>query len=244
MSGFELARWAMPVAGGIYWYVTAYYMLMFVMPFLNCGLRTLPKRESGVVLAVALVIVCGQAAIGITGGLDTNGGYSFAWLALLYLLGGWWRLHLTCRRQCTFLWIVAAIVLLLTGTVLAKIVPARFYAHGYTSPFTLGLAFCVFNMCLSVRIANARIASFVKWLASCSLGVYLVHMAPVFGKYVFLKTIRSIVVRSAGDWLWNLLWLTIAFYAVGTLFEASRRALFSLLRIDRATSRLGRLFAV
>lgn len=74
-----------PVSFGTLWYFTDYVVLFLVMPWLNAALRQCPKR-SLMRLAVLIFIVfsCWDTVIQRFG-LDR--GYTFLWLALLYVLG-------------------------------------------------------------------------------------------------------------------------------------------------------------
>ena len=227
LSAEQWIKSLMPVSAQLYWYMTCYFMLMLVTPFLNVGIVSLPQRTVQTIILLSMLSVCGMAAIGIKGTLGTNGGYSFEWIAILYLFGAYWRHYgfaKTVKRRC---WLMVLVAVLLVGSLIPRIVSPRYYYSEYTSPVTLVIAISIVALCLRIEFEGSRIKRVVTFLATTSLGVYLVHCAPVFWNEVFHRTIK--IFRPNGFWSWilGLMLFSLSFYVVGTLFEAIRSCVVS-----------------
>lgn len=74
-----------PFTNNLYWYFTAYTGLFAIIPFLNNGIRSCSNKT---MKKVFIIIITFFSIINIvTNSFNLNGGYSFVWLVLLYILG-------------------------------------------------------------------------------------------------------------------------------------------------------------
>ena len=89
----ELLLSAIPVTSGVYWYVSAYAGLFFLIPWLNAALRALDdKRCSKFIFILFAVFICyGNLSRHFYDGFYLNDGYSLIWLMILYLIGAWMK---------------------------------------------------------------------------------------------------------------------------------------------------------
>ena len=230
LSAEQWIRNLMPISGAKYWYMTAYFMLAFTMPFLNAGIRVMEKRESGLVIGAALAIVCGQAFVGIKGGLGVEAGYSYAWLVILYLVGAYWRLHGQERRGRPWLWLAPMLPLAVVSGVVPSMLPDaianRVYWCGYVSPFTVALSVCIFGWALSLKIEGERTRKLIKSVASCTLGVYLFHYTPLLYGHLILPYVKATSVSGAADWAVHVSATVVVVFAVCALLDAVRQLIF------------------
>ena len=203
-----------PIAKNEYWYMTAYLMLCFVMPVLNAGIKALQEKELRYVVMLLLGVICGESFVCSVGALGVEGGYSFEWLAVLYVVGAYVRLYnpldkskvvlFGCIFACAM--IVGWVPMLLQKLSLLNTVhlPRLFEFGGYTSPFTVMIALCIFALCLKVRIVSEKARRVIILLSSTTLGVYLIHVQPLFFREVFGKILRNLTV-SEGDVVYSYL---------------------------------------
>lgn len=81
----DLFQMFFPISNGLYWYLSAYTGLFFMMPILNAGLRKCSKRTMKRMVFVIFAAFSVWASL--IDRFELKGGYSFAWIVLLYILG-------------------------------------------------------------------------------------------------------------------------------------------------------------
>lgn len=197
-----------PIAKGQYWYMTAYFMLCFVMPVLNAGIKSLAQSELRNIVLLLLGVVCIESFVCSVGALGVEGGYSFEWLLVLYFVGAYIRLYDPLNKPKWAMLGSACVCAMIAGwmpQVVQKFtfitgvhISHLFEFGGYTSPFTVIIALCVFALCLKVCIDSGRAIRIVGLLSSTTLGVYLIHVQPVFFRDVFCKYVHKLTVFDGG----------------------------------------------
>lgn len=221
-----------PIAKKQYWYMTAYFMLCFMMPVLNAGIKALGKKELGYIILLLLGIICGESFFCSIGALGVDGGYSFEWLVVLYVVGAYVRLYnplnqakyilAGCISLCAM---VAGWMPMLLQRVTASLplgVPRHLEFGGYTSPFTVLIALCIFALCLRVRIASEKTRKVIALLSTTSLGVYLIHVQPIFFGKIFSDAGRKLTVSGGGGYFYTLIITVGVIYFVCTALDLLR----------------------
>jgi surface polysaccharide O-acyltransferase-like enzyme len=219
--------------------MTAYFMLCFVMPILNAGIKAMDKRSLGGLILLLLGIICGESLVCSVGALGVEGGYSFAWLVVLYVVGAYIRLYNPLDKPKALLLYAAAVSAMIAGWMplaISKLplpsgLPRLFEFGGYTSPFTVIIAMCVFAICLQLRIRSTRLTKFITYLSSTSLGVYLIHVQPLFMTKIFCREAQKLSVYDGGGYLFYLITMTMGVYLICTALDVIRLMAFKL--VDR-----------
>ena len=223
----------LPVSRYSYWYFTSYTLLFFVMPLLNAAIKNVTQQEFQYALSAIFILVCMTSLF--EGDICYLGhGYSFAWLAVLYVTGGYLRLYQPIRWKSRTCFIVAFISVLL-GFSLGLFFDATGFHHpgekvrlavSYVSPFTVVEAICIFVGCQNLKIHNARVAKFWEMLSISTFGVYLIHVQPFF----FKKVWPQLLGRVLPDSVWKLvpieILLALAIYIGCTFLELLRIKVF------------------
>lgn len=225
-----------PIAKEQYWYMTAYFMLCFVMPVLNAGIKALTEKELRYAVILLLGVICGESFVCSAGALGVNAGYSFEWLAVLYVIGAYIRLYNPLDKSKTVLFGVICLCAMIVGWVPMLLqnltlfnslqLPRLFEFGGYTSPFTVMIALCIFGLCLKVSIVSERARRVIGILSSTSLGVYLIHVQPVFFREVFGKNLRNLTVSEGGGYLCLLIVSTAVIYIACSALDLMRIMIF------------------
>lgn len=203
-----------PVTGSVWWYVTAYIVLIMVSPWLNHVILKMNRRGWGTMLAF-LYLFCY-----VLGNLGTEF-HNLEKGIFFYCIGAWCRLSDEQKEKKSisggvFLAGMISGILLngflycLEGRIrfssAADAVTKRQFIStliALEEPFT---AFCVFRVFLGLKMSDTR---WINRIASCTFGVYLFHEAPLtrillwdylvkpadyFGKPVFvLYTLVSVM---------------------------------------------------
>ncbi len=240
----ELTTMLFPVSNGLYWYLTAYLGLTVCMPLLNAGLRACPaataKKLFYALFTVFSVYECFFRRFHL------QNGYSFVWLALLYLLGGLakkaniggalrvWQaaLGIVSCVLVAFLWRQFGVEFSLGATVVR-----RDFLVSYTSPAVLGASLLHLIAFSKLRFSPAA-CKLIRFGASGAFAAYLLNCQRwiwthwLTGRYAFLAACSPPVLAAA------TLCAALAFLVFALLADALRRGLFTLLWVEQGLNRL------
>lgn len=187
-SLISLASCFAPILTGRYWFLTIYVGMYMIAPFLNTLIRTMGRRQHGMMnlclFAIMSVWVSLHPAIA---GMNSGGGWGLAWFVVMYLAAAWLRLYYTPKgKPIPFFAVFAAIPLVIAaaqvvlkrganipgaGTLLA-IVDGWFR---YDSALVYLMTMCLFAGFLNLDIQNGKLSRLITSAAPLTLGVYLIH---------------------------------------------------------------------
>lgn len=224
-----------------YWYFSAYFCLFFFMPILNYVVHNL---ERGVLKKLAffiLIIFCGcNLVVEAVSGID--GGYSFLWLAILYVLGAYFAKYDVLKKISTFksligyfICIIATITIKLLLYLVTRLVfgePNYFniLIH-YNSP-TIVLASVFLVSLFSKLKMNKGMEKFASFIGPLSFGVYLIHCHPyIFG--LLEDAFVWIVAEPIYLGIVYLLACALAIFVACIILDWIRSLIFSLCRMKR-----------
>lgn len=237
----ELIEHFFPVTEKAYWYLSAYILLLFLMPLLDRIIDSFDKKEH----LMSLVLVTLFAEIGLTYAMAMwpfGEGYTAMWLAAMYLFGAYFRkygLLKLKKRSLLLIFFACAAVMFASKYSMRYITLEPKYFGRYDRAFFRYTALpCVieaivlFNFFAKLRITGKKIRAFISFFSSASLAVYLIHSHPHILKYYFPKL--SFVMNYRIRYLIPMvILLAAAIYIVCALVEYLRKIVFKYLRIDR-----------
>lgn len=222
-----------PVLNGTYWYFSAYFALFLLMPFLDSVLTALsPASAKRLVLALIAVFSLADF-ISPEEIFSTRGGYSVAWLAVLYLLGGCLRLHPPARLPRPWLLLAGYVgfsLLALVGKTFGVSQPGTFFKWGtllsYTSPLILLAALCLFLALYRLPPLPAPIGRVVSFCSPLSFGVYLLHAHPLVWSHLLAGRTAFLAQFSTPLCLAGALAVGLAIFIVGIGVDYVRSLIF------------------
>ncbi len=228
-------KFATPVLSKVYWYFTAYTALYFIAPFLLKLTRALNKRQSALLLLTLFVlfVICEFR----TQPFKMQGGYSFAWLAVLYVVGALIKkCNMTAKikkRYCA-----AVIVISTAVTFLCKISGGELQNIfiSYTSPTVLLNALAFFAMFCNMRFGK-RGEKAISLFAPAAFGVYLIHEHSVIRGVLFslFTPVADFPVHTAVP---AVLAIGVVIFVICVGLELLRIKLFKILKINQAVEKL------
>ncbi len=247
VAGDPLLWAAFPLISGQYWYMTAYFGVMLLMPLLEAGVRDLPLRSLGLLaLGVLALSVTGTfltpaATMSLNRIYNLGGGYSVIWLALLYVVGGYLR-RSELLKKLKKRW-AALLYLLCLAVTWVSILRDEWRWLSYTSPTVLleGVALVLFFSKLELRARPLRRA--VEVMAPAALGVYLIHISPWLYRAVTGRLTLTFPSYGGVKCVALALLTALGVYLACTALELVRIRLFKLLRVPRLTAAIDRLTA-
>lgn len=243
ITKIEILQAALPICFSQYWYFTAFVGVYLLSPWLNKLISQTDSKEDHVLVGILFSLFSVYGTITTFWNRDIfflQRGYSFLWLALLYLFGAYLRKYKDKfqRIKKRYLIIVYVVVNLLMfiykmmgNTFIVKKIGENMFLM-YTSPLMLCSAICLVLLFDRIRIDSEKIKKGILWLASSSFAVYLIHVQPVFFKYVFAEKF---------DWIAKQNWKVIpvlvilcgiCIYIVCVSFDKVRGNLFRVFGIQ------------
>lgn len=237
----------LPILRGRYWFFTAYFVTILVSPILNHVIRTLSHRHFKLLLA-ALFLIFGIIPVGSLGNdvLRISTGHHFAWMIVLYLIGGYLRTYNISRPKKTS-WLLYYFLFALVHLIFKFAVGLiGFSNYGellltYPSPLVVGEAVCLFQFFKELGAslqADSLSGKLIRFIAPGVYSVYIIHVHPkIFWNETILSAFRVWDSWSAVQVFAALIITALSVFSICILLDAVRQRLFRLLHIDQAADR-------
>ena len=233
-----------PVTNRLYWYLNAYTGLFVLMPLLDAGLRNCPVHTLKKIFVVVFVVFSVYETV--IRGMVMENGYSFAWVLLLYVLGGIIRkCGLGEKWRASYAWIGIAVCGFLAWFFrlygpefsVFKTYVGRYAWICYLSPMVLGAA--VFHVIAFSKLKVGEKARKVIAFASPSaFTVYILNCHWVIWDYVMTGNFAGLAAKSVPVMVLGILAFSFAFVVISILIDRVRIFLFDLFHVRQIVERL------
>lgn len=240
-----------PVGKNLYWYISAYFALFLLIPFLNAGLEGLSQKQTGVLLVLAFLVFSVYGTLTGRDPFRLNNGYSTIWLVLLYLAGayirkyGLWESLSTGRA--TLICLGCALFSVAAKLAMGKLEGLSWWPFSdtlnfisFTSPTTV-----VSSLALFLAFRNARIPEKAKkpiaFFAPAALGVYLIHEHEYLRSYVMTDLFRFLAAYPAPVMVAGAVLCALGIFLVCLIIDRLRHQLFLWLRLRERLGKLDRI---
>ncbi|MGM9594490.1 MAG: acyltransferase [Candidatus Onthomonas sp.] len=182
----EFAKSVFVVTMSRYWFVTAYLLMYAVSPFLNCALRAMDKKTHllccGTLLGIFSVL---HNIVYISDFGHINGGYSFLWFCILYVIAAYFRFYIPTRIKHQNLllpaYFVCALCICAERFLAYWITPHIFGTvkltslfYSYNSIMNVLAAFCLFQFFRGITIQGTITRKLISFFAPLTFSVYLI----------------------------------------------------------------------
>lgn len=241
-----LIRSFFPVTFNQYWYFTAYTGVFLVMPLLNRIVKYLLDKEIINMLFIGLFVFTLYIASAGSIGCDPfrlGYGYSFLWIAILYIVGAYVRKYnlYECFKKKSILLTIVLLLLLAWGSKLGigkvgMYLLGRKYADSilisYTSPTILGIAILLLFYFAQINL-QISIKRSVSFIAPAAFGVYLIHTHPLIFNYILKGRFKQ--VEEMPLWLipFVVLGIALVIFVVCIFIDKLRGFLFRLIKLNQ-----------
>lgn len=232
-----------PVSHDHYWYFTCYFVLFCLSPFLNLLLRTMNRRQTGLMLTALTMLFSILPTFMLTDRFQLNSGYHPVWLMVMYLFGGAMRLHGVPRfggrvKACA---VVAGCILLGWGFRLAALAANAKWLEEwllqYTSPTMLVCSMALFALFADQPLPKT-LNKTVAVLSPLTFGVYLIHEQPLVREHLIKMRLTGLAGLNPVLMLGGLFACWAGVYGICLLVEWMRTKLFAALRVSVLCQRL------
>lgn len=231
VSFSSLLMSALPVTSNLYWYFSAYTGVFFIVPLLNKFVRSLNKKQlTAAIILIFAVFSCYGFLFNV---FYMSDGYSFVWLAILYLFGAWLKkCEIPQKIKGTYAMLGIVICVLITW--LFKIASPIFNGLlvSYISPTIVIMAICYVIVFSKLRFNNVG-QKLVGYLAPAAFGVYIIHLQKVVANKFIIN--KFIWISELDWWLIPIVVLGSAFviFSICLIIERIRLSAFSILKINK-----------
>lgn len=231
-----------PVTYASYWYITAYFGMFLLTPFLNIAIQNSEEKQVLFVSAVSTVAFLVIPTITKTDPYYFKGGYSTFWLCILYLAGGWirkYKIDQKIKKSCALIVFAGSTVLAFLSKIVTELMNVRYsgsptggdWAVMYTSPFIVINGIVLLCLFAQTKCKTHLPNVVVSLLSPAALGVYLIHTHPLVWEYG-IKEMTAFLADVNPVWLGlAVLGIGLAIYLGCSVIELLRLKAFALLCI-------------
>ena len=166
----------MPVTATQYWYFTAYTPVFFLAPWLKKFVHQLSTREAKLCLVILGIFGVYSTLAGILyDPFRLEGGYSFIWLTVLFLVGALIKkigiLNYISTKKA---WTMVGVSVLLNWFQ-KLIIPSQNIFTSYISITMVILSVALLGIFSGIDIKSYWVQKLIKTMASATFGVYLIR---------------------------------------------------------------------
>lgn len=235
-----------PVSMGHYWFLTAYFFLYLLLPFVGRAVKQMDRRQLQWAILLLLFAFCLlKSVLPLRLEMD-NQGYDCLWYLCVFLAAAYMRRFGTPFLEKKGRGIMIYVICCLTifaGTMGLRTVYLRtgslglmlkmLLEYNHVLPFVAAAG--LFAAFAGLKL-QGRFASFVNLIGPYTLGVYLLHENLGF-RYSWQKWFGASGVTSVPDLLISTLSAMIGVFCCGILIDILRNALMA--RLHRLFGRVG-----
>ncbi len=227
----ELIKFALPVTTKKYWYFSAYTGLFFLIPFLNKLAYSSTKKQLSILIIVVFIVhICFG---GLQDSFYFNGGYSTAWLAIMYMFGVWIKkcdIASKLKNNYAIMVLISCILITWFFKVFSPLGNNLFIS--YLSPTIVLSAMCWVIIFSKINIGGIA-KNIIKFLSPAAFGVYLIHEHTII-KDEFIT--NKFIWISSLDWWFipiAVIGCSLSIFIVCLIIEKARLYLFKKLKINK-----------
>lgn len=172
-----------PVFTGRYWFITIYFGLYLVFPFLNIAINAMNKKQHLLLNIVLFILFSVMISLHPAfKGMNSGAGWGLAWFVVLYFIAAYLRLHYNAngkKLRYILVWLVSSGLLAVCyafvrgkSGMLTNVLSNQ---YRYDSVFAYISSVCLLLVFVNTKFNNAFLNRIVTFIAPSTLGVYLIH---------------------------------------------------------------------
>lgn len=214
-----------PIGSGEYWFVTIYFGLCILSPFLNWNISHLSKRQHFVIILIQIALFSLIPNIFFfSKWLNFGTGYGIIWFIVLYHIGSFLRRHvkhdnlLAYKNIIRFLAVLfilspflsRLIISFITKNLIGKVIGGGLFFSN-NSVIIVPATIFVFLSFLTFDIKQKVLKKIISILSAGSFAVYLIHDNPFISDIVWKIFIHDIDTYS-------LMIVPLFFFSINTIY--------------------------
>lgn len=229
---YDLIDMVLPLSTNRYWFATGYFVLLLLTPFLNKGIKTLEQKHFKSILIALVVFFSVIKTVVPYSFPHDNAGYDVLWFVVLYLTGAYfgkygfnilnkaWKGLALLVFSVLCIWgmqTVLRYIYLKTGS-FENFIQTSYHYNSLWVYIGAVSALALFSF---IRINEGKAAGFIRWVALCTFGVYLIHEHPAF-RYEWPKWFKVHEYADNALWPLHMIATVICIFTVCAVVELIR----------------------
>ena len=213
-----------PVISKQYWYTTIYFVLCIFSPYLNVFLENVSEKmlKDAIYIGGGVLYIVATFCFLINANqIVMDAGYGIVNFVYLYCLGYYIRHYYVDRHGAAFyigMYLLACLSTFAVNEGMSRIMGFYFNSMiSYNTIFTLVGSIGLF-MCF--KHLETKKNRFITWLAKHSFSVYLIHMCPMVGSYLF-TTLLGVNNVGGANLIVKILCLPFGIYFVSAVIDSA-----------------------
>lgn len=234
----------LPIVSNQWWYMSAYFVLFFSIPFLNQGISQMSKTMYEKVLLVIIVGICIFDVIIPGNTFDLQDGYSALWLMIVYLFGAYIRKYNIKDKISAFkslmLYVLMIALTLLSKIVIGDILGSSKYEKifiSYQSFTILFAAIFIFLFCLNIKIGEKG-EKLIGFVSPLCLGIYLIHVHQLVFEILINNMLIMLVEQNVLVMTVGVIMAAILVFMICSVIEIVRLKIFKILKVKEFSAYL------
>ena len=242
VSAFQPRATFFPVMSGRWWYMTAYFGIVFFIPFIGPLFDRISRKQASMLVCALICVFSLLPSLYNTDSFKLHGGYAMAWLGVLAVIGGYIK-RFEPFKNIRRMWIIiyaacmaCVCVYKFTATVAGLPYPDRFV--NFTSIFVLlgSISLLMFFSRVSMAPAVKKVTKFV---APMAFGVYLIHVHPCVWNFVLAGLFAPLAAQNPLVMVLGVIGGALGIFIVCAAVDWVRGLLIKLLRIKKLADVIG-----
>lgn len=223
----------MPVMTREYWYMTAYFGMVVLMPVLNAAVQKASVKTLSFVTLGVLVFYCTIPTIMNVSVFNLGSGYSTIWLCVLYVIGGYLA-KLKKKPHPLITLAVFIIMVLITWILKMKDISLLHY----TSPTTVLAAISLVLTFSQIKIKHKIPQKIISFIVPSTLGIFIIHVHTFFWENFVKNCAKGYADKNVFYLAVMILLLAAWIFIVCGIVDVVRRGLFWLIHIKPLLQKL------
>jgi len=225
----------LPISSYFYWFISLYFVLSILSPFLNRALMSLPCEQFRILLLILLFFFSVIPSCG-SNSFVVAGGYNIIWFIVLYCCGAY------CRRfgiqnsaRSNLFWCLLFMALSFSFLLLKKMLKK----HGielvapdnYDFLLTFLTSFFCFRFFAGLTLNNNLLLRAISFLSPLMIGVYLFH-DNILKQVIWQNVMRINTHCTSVLWVLYILGAVLVVFFAGAIFEMIRTRAAQAMQLD------------
>lgn len=232
----ELFYSLFPILTRQYWFITVYFALYIIFPYLNKFIESLSQsRHFKLIIILTFLFSVWPTIIFFEDSLNIVNGYSLLWFIFLYFTGSYIRKYYeTSYKPLKYFLLYVLIgslvplsrflIALITKNLIGEIAGSGFF-YRYNSILVLISSLSLFIAFLNIEIKSKYLNKIILDLSPLTLAVYIIHTNPYLKEYIWLKIGLYKIVDEV-YLIINIILAVILVYFVCIMIEIIRKFIF------------------
>lgn len=221
-----------PYLWGYRWFVTAYIILLLLIPYINKCLQNISREGHRILLIIFTILFCIWPSFLPSPPVD-NFGYGFVHFVYLYIIASYIKIYVN-KYPLPSLCLVLYVVFTFSIYILVHfhIVNTGWaYNNLFVVLQSVSLFLCFVRINIDSKVINI--------LASCTFGIFLIHTDSFWGKLIYGYVFQSKNAILSGDYVFmTIIFISciISFYIMAFALEYIKQFVFRH-TVDRLLSK-------